>query len=162
MRQCDYRILYMPSLKGLSNVDVAQLAAEMPKLPLKLYAIRAVGTGRFKIGYSEQPGSRLQDLQIGSPLRLELVSLTEIASADAERQAHRVLEPYRSHGEWFDFGTLGDYVAGRLQRETSSVEALLTVLREIRDVVVPATRITCRQNGAGPPPNIFAENTKRI
>jgi hypothetical protein len=67
MRQCDVGILYMAPLKVRpSIVEVAPIAAT--ESPLELYAIRATGTGLFKVGIAKQPESRPQDLQVGSPL----------------------------------------------------------------------------------------------
>ena len=123
-------------------VEAQPIAEEVPQAPLRLYAIRSTGSGLFKIGISKHPESRLQELQVGSPIRLEIVSLTDIESPGAEREAHRALASYRLRGEWFDFGPLGEYVAGRLRPKASNLDALVAALREIRGVVIPA-RTAC-------------------
>ena len=66
---------------------------------LKLYIIRADNSTRFKIGIAVNPTSRLSDLRVGSSLPLELIATSEIASPQMERDAHRLLAPWRSHGE---------------------------------------------------------------
>ena len=123
-------------------VEAQPIAEEVPQAPLRLYAIRSTGSGQFKIGIPKHPESRLQELQVGSPIRLEIVSLTDIESPGAEREAHRALASYRLRGEWFDFGPLGEYVAGRLRPKASNLDALVAALREIRGVVIPA-RTAC-------------------
>ncbi len=55
-----------------------------------------------KIGYSKDVGTRLQDLQVGSPF--ELVLLRKIFSENApelEKEMHAKYAQYRARGEWF-------------------------------------------------------------
>ena len=56
-----------------------------------------------KIGVSNEPEARLEDLQTGSPVPLHLLWKTPGGQA-LESALHAYFEPYRSHGEWFDFG----------------------------------------------------------
>lgn len=74
--------------------DVPQLAGT--------YVIRAVDSGRLKIGYSTRVYKRLQALRTGSPERLELVCVLDTS----EKHAHKVAMDYRLHGEWFEEGAL--------------------------------------------------------
>jgi Meiotically up-regulated gene 113 len=132
-------------------VEAQPIAEEVPQAPLRLYAIRSTGSGQFKIGIPKHPESRLQELQVGSPIRLEIVSLTDIESPGAEREAHRALASYHLRGEWFDFGPLGEYVAGRLRPEASNLDALVAALREVRGVVIPARTAAVSQETTPPP-----------
>jgi hypothetical protein len=63
-----------------------------------VYAI-ADGAGFVKIGKTAgHPMTRLRDLQVGNARELRLVGYT---SAATERQLHRRLSRWRTHGEWF-------------------------------------------------------------
>jgi hypothetical protein len=63
-----------------------------------VYVIRAVDSGRLKIGYSTQVYRRLSELRTASPERLELVCVLNTS----EKHAHRLAMDYRIHGEWFE------------------------------------------------------------
>lgn len=65
-----------------------------------VYIIEAVGTDRFKIGYSTSPETRLAQLQTGSAFALKL-SGTWPASIEIEKSLHERLAAYRVNGEWF-------------------------------------------------------------
>jgi hypothetical protein len=62
--------------------------------------------GPWKVGISDCPKSRLQSLQTGSPIKLELKAIFTLASsAEAhivERAIHAELAEGRIHGEWFN------------------------------------------------------------
>jgi hypothetical protein len=68
-----------------------------------IYLIRAIGTELVKVGYTyTSPRERLLDLQIGSPLPLELILGVYVANpAKIEKRIHRKFATYRHHGEWF-------------------------------------------------------------
>jgi hypothetical protein len=75
MRRCDFRILYLAPLRTHSSaIESVPNAVEPPELPLKLYAMRVASTGLFKFWISKRPETRLQDLQVGSPMRLAILS----------------------------------------------------------------------------------------
>lgn len=78
----------------------------------RLYIIE--GDGIHKIGVSRLPDQRLRNLQLGSPVNLELVYKSRpVSGAELiERNVHEDHSEYNSHGEWFDFpdGILGDVV----------------------------------------------------
>lgn len=59
--------------------------------------------GPYKVGRAKEPQKRLADLQTANPrkLRMHLLSLAEDAVV-AEALLHKVLEPYRVSGEWFE------------------------------------------------------------
>jgi hypothetical protein len=66
-----------------------------------VYVIHAVGTNRVKIGFSDNPHRRLNDLQTGSPFPLTLVGLRE-GTMKTERAIHEYFEDRRIQGEWFE------------------------------------------------------------
>ena len=94
----------------------------------KLYVIRATSTTQFKFGLTVQPRSRLSDLKVGSCLLLELVLAIEIAAAEIERELHRALAPWHSHGEWFDLGTDAEAFLAKVHSD-----GLLAALRTLRE-----------------------------
>lgn len=73
-----------------------------------VYFIEAFGVQalkRIKIGSSKDPKARLQELQVGSPVRLYLLGTIKCKSPDhairVENLAHNIFYKQRRHGEWF-------------------------------------------------------------
>lgn len=67
-----------------------------------IYFMRGRITRRTKVGYTTRdPYLRLSDCQTGSPDVLELLGVAD-APYSVEQELHKILEPYHSHGEWFD------------------------------------------------------------
>lgn len=66
-----------------------------------IYWIRADVVGVFKIGYTERPLVRLDQLRLMSPVSLQLFGLT-LGSFQDEQALHQKLHEHRLHGEWFD------------------------------------------------------------
>ena len=68
---------------------------------MPVYFIRPVGAaGPVKIGYSSDVAQRLESLQGGSPLPLEIVAIIERPQC-YESALHWRLSESRIHGEWF-------------------------------------------------------------
>jgi hypothetical protein len=109
-------------------------AADRKSKLLKLYIIRAGKGSRFKIGISRNPKSRLLELQTGSALSLKLVAVV-VASVKHEREAHRILAPWRRHGEWFDLGGEADCFTLRAQCCAGNLEKLFIAMRDAREAV---------------------------
>ena len=73
-----------------------------------VYAMRTP-TGFYKVGVSENPEYRRQTLQTGCPERIEIIGATQIvqegefgvSAVMAERRILKVLEPFKTSGEWF-------------------------------------------------------------
>jgi hypothetical protein len=65
-----------------------------------IYAIRSGKSNLIKIGFSVEPQSRLKELQIGSPSKLELLQTWPGTRSD-EKRIHLFLKKNRVHGEWF-------------------------------------------------------------
>lgn len=73
---------------------------------MAVYVIGSEGSRLVKIGWSVDPGKRTS--QIGrmsaAPVTLLWQSGPEYGR-ETEAKLHRLLNPYRKHGEWFDLGT---------------------------------------------------------
>ncbi len=68
-----------------------------------IYIVHAAGL--HKIGWSEDPEQRVRDMQVGSPLPLNLVHVYPCPSYEVfkvERHAHRALAEFHVRGEWHD------------------------------------------------------------
>ena len=66
---------------------------------VKLYAV--AGAGLVKIGVTTRDmKTRLSGLQVGSPVKLELLGYTSAPSV-TEQAIHVALRQWHSHGEWF-------------------------------------------------------------
>jgi hypothetical protein len=119
-----------------------------------VYAVHAVGTDRIKIGYSVDPEQRLNKLQTGSPIELELVAKWKGTDQD-ERELHRILAEFRAQGEWFRLSPqeTRQRVDGYFRAiEQSSLTALLTMLQSQLSEIKSAganVRLFQRSDGVG-------------
>jgi hypothetical protein len=63
-------------------------------------------TGPVKVGISNNPWSRLEQLKTGCPFPVEVLFNRDLGSRDLaiqiEQDFHAVYEEDRLHGEWFD------------------------------------------------------------
>lgn len=98
--------------KDRAKLDFSKLEAAWAKLMYDhadqftsegfVYFIRGRMTRRVKVGYtSGNAYSRMMDMRTGSPDLLELLGVVD-ATMVIEKELHSILEPYHSHGEWFD------------------------------------------------------------
>lgn len=62
------------------------------------------GSGLIKIGVAIDPDGRLRQLQMMSPVPLELLATVK-GSYELENQLHKQFDHSRSHGEWFETTT---------------------------------------------------------
>lgn len=67
---------------------------------VEVYFIHAPGVG-VKIGTSNNPEKRRQQLQTGMPVDLTLIG-SVVGDYDLERTLHRRFRSVRVRGEWFD------------------------------------------------------------
>lgn len=65
-----------------------------------IYFVQSIKGGPVKIGWANNVERRLQELQTGSPVPLQLLG-TMRGKASAEFELHRQFNEERSHGEWF-------------------------------------------------------------
>lgn len=108
----------MPGLIGQAQ----RAAREQP--PCLVYVIAAPLVSRYKIGITTQrPMRRLEALQTGSPVPLELV-ITFPGGAETEAALHRRFTARRAHGEWFDLTPSDlDWLTRYGHEQTESVRA---------------------------------------
>lgn len=65
-----------------------------------VYFIRCKTTGLVKIGFSDNPWSRLSKIQSDNPGELEMLSIVPLGR-DFEAAVHRMFEKEHVRGEWF-------------------------------------------------------------
>ncbi|MBC7931550.1 MAG: GIY-YIG nuclease family protein [Rubrivivax sp.] len=95
----------LETLKQPENILNRMMPLGRSRPPLVwVYVIRAVGMGRYKIGYAEaDPWRKMATFQIGSPVRLEMVACWK-APHGAVAELHGKFNSRRARGEWFDLG----------------------------------------------------------
>jgi hypothetical protein len=92
-----------------------------------VYFIRCPATESVKIGWSTALYQRFRNLQLGSPVPLELLGFVPGNQA-IEMHMHRRADALRMHGEWFKYTpkmALSIKKLGQLLRPKSHYEALL-------------------------------------
>jgi hypothetical protein len=113
--------------------DVAHDAPKVMRKPRKatrLYVVHARRSTRIKIGTAYSPEGRLSDMQVGSPLQLDLICSMPIESIKIEGQCHKLLSRYSGHGEWFDLGRrTPTFLAAA--KECKAIDEFLKLLRGI-------------------------------
>lgn len=76
-----------------------------------VYFIRMVGADFVKIGISEFPHTRLEQLQAGSPMPLEIVAM-EYGGRNHEQALHKRFSDQHARQEWFTFsGPIAEHLA---------------------------------------------------
>lgn len=90
-----------------------------------IYFAQPVAGGVIKIGFSNTPWARLRQLQTGSPVDLQLLSIAE-GHAGHEAELHLWLEDDRDRLEWY--------------RPTRRVKALVKVTRKDPTILVRCMR----------------------
>lgn len=66
-----------------------------------IYIASAVGSGRYKIGWSKDVKARMAELYTGCPFELEVLNVIE-AEREAEGWLHARFKQHRVTGEWFE------------------------------------------------------------
>lgn len=105
-----------------------------------VYFIKPVGfEGPIKIGLSENPARRAQEMQIWSPLPLEVLGFVPGCWAD-EQFLHECLIEHHSHGEWFHASTL----------VLDTIKAVLSAgnIECVRSTLSPVTSLRSKRNRA--------------
>ena len=80
------------------------LLAPTKKKQPGIYVI-GTDTGHLKIGITSNPVRRVNDLQIATPDKLDLLFFVRckgVVAQDIERHTHNLLRNYRTKGEWFN------------------------------------------------------------
>ena len=87
----------------------------LPKTELegsRVYIIGPASPDFVKIGKALKPDVRRLELQTGHPQELRILGAFE-GGINTETAFHRVLAPYRAHGEWFSAGPWLELVLDR-------------------------------------------------
>lgn len=85
---------------------------------MPVYFIRNERTGSYKIGISDDPGTRLRELQTANEDRLSLACVLYHADDQLERDLHQRWARLRIRGEWFlADAEIDDYVTAHQLRQ---------------------------------------------
>ncbi len=69
----------------------------------KIYLIKSLNEGVYKIGVSKSPNKRLKQIQTGNPAPVEILYLYETENAyKIEKALHNRYSHFNTHGEWFE------------------------------------------------------------
>lgn len=69
----------------------------------KIYLIKSLNEGVYKIGVSKNPNKRLNDLQTGNPSPIKILYLYESKNAyKIEKVLHNRYSHFNTHLEWFE------------------------------------------------------------
>ena len=69
----------------------------------KIYLIKSLNEGIYKIGVSKYPNKRLKQIQTGNPAPVEILYLYETENAyKIEKALHNRYSHFNTHGEWFE------------------------------------------------------------
>ena len=76
-----------------------------------IYFVQAIGEPFYiKIGQAKDPLQRTADLQVGSPVILELLAAVRVEQMNQfEKLFHEYFASKRKHGEWFDIRPMDVY-----------------------------------------------------
>lgn len=123
-----------------------------------LYVLHASGTNYYKIGITDQAiEQRLQNLQTGNHLRLDVVRLYDgLGTRQIEAEIHALLAHRRINGEWFELnspttvdvaiGRLGHKRYGFLSIPTKNLPVFLKqIVRTVLDAIVLGDKDTGRR-----------------
>lgn len=92
-KQCAYR----------ARKEDVHLPPTADPVPGTVYIIEAVGTGRYKIGFTQNLTRRMHALRHGSPFPLRIAHAVESDRANLlEAELHARLRDHRVYGEWFE------------------------------------------------------------
>jgi hypothetical protein len=69
----------------------------------KIYLIKSLNEGVYKIGVSKSPNTRLQAVQTGNPSEVQILQIFESEHAyKIETALHNRYSHYNTHGEWYE------------------------------------------------------------
>lgn len=113
--EVNYATVYRWRQRGESRVHQLALDALLGEDPNDfaaqgasfVYIVRA--DGMVKIGRASDPYARLLQLQVGSPIPLKLLWVSDDFT---EEELHQRFSQYRKHGEWFAYSDeIRDFIA---------------------------------------------------
>lgn len=108
-----------------------------------------IENGLVKIGHSSEPSTRKDQLQTGCPSELKLFHRlgfeTKDDAAYFERVLHSFFASYRTHGEWFDFGTMFDIFWPYIENLWSAFNLWVETKNKIELTVILKFVVVCEQ-----------------
>lgn len=95
----------------------------------KIYLIKSLNEGVYKIGVSKNPWKRLQEVQTGNPSPIEILYLYETENAyKIETALHNRYSHFNTHGEWFELSIKEDF---SFLETCASIEKMIINLKEM-------------------------------
>jgi len=95
-----------------------------------VYAIQA--NQYVKIGKANNPRDRMNDLQVGNPVKLKMLfkilCQSEKAAEQTEAVLHKLLNRYAANGEWFQYGPIAYIIRGLPQ--CKSLDEMCSLIRQ--------------------------------
>lgn len=92
----------------------------------KIYLIKSLNEGIYKIGVSKNPNKRLKEIQTGNPAPVEIVQLYETEMAyKVEKALHNRYSHFNTHGEWFELS---------IKEEMSFLETCASIEKTFKDL----------------------------
>ncbi len=94
---------------------------------MKIYLIKSLDDGSYKIGVSNNPDKRIKQLQTGNPSELQILCVYESEIAfKIERVLHNTYGIDKRQGEWFDLSIKDEYFfISECQKIESNLMALI-------------------------------------
>lgn len=88
----------------LANVILAKAGKKkVSEMDRRCVYVAQAESGHIKIGKSNNPHQRIQQLEVGNPESIELLASVKVDHAtETERRMHKQFQEYRAKGEWFD------------------------------------------------------------
>lgn len=92
----------------------------------KIYLIKSLNEGVYKIGVSKSPNKRLKEVQTGNPSPIDILYLYETENAyKIEKALHNRYSQYNTHGEWFELS---------IKEELSFMETCASIEKIFKDL----------------------------
>lgn len=109
----------------------------MPRSQEYIYVIGSQAIRSVKIGRSNAPSKRVVKFQTGCPVLLH-VFWQHPGDQLLERALHKEFRPFRTHGEWFDFGA--DDPVEKIAEAVARLDPTLESTRERRRMTADQRR----------------------
>lgn len=148
-RHMGFEPICEPAINNLAELDAPQKKQKRPEAAQSVrastghvYFVEAVGTGRVKIGFSDNWRARVNDLQVGCPFPLRRL-LVIPGTITLESEMHLRFRDHRIQGEWFtlcpeiEAFLAGECKAGLVMVSIKSVSEWLRVSRNTIKQVCP-------------------------
>lgn len=95
----------------------------------KIYLIKSLNEGIYKIGVSKKPSKRLKEVQTGNPAPIDILYLYESDNAyKIETVLHNRYSHFNTHGEWFELSIKEEM---SFMETCANIEKMLINLKEM-------------------------------